>query len=36
MKPLGFAAERATPWAVLIRIAVILVIALTGVASAHP
>lgn len=36
MKPNGFAADRATAWAVALRIAVILVIALSGVASAHP
>ncbi len=35
MKPIGFAAERVAPWAVVVRIAVILLIALSGVASAH-
>jgi hypothetical protein len=36
MKPAGFAADRATPFAVAVRIAVILFVAFAGVASAHP
>jgi hypothetical protein len=36
MKPIGFAADRAASLAVLLRVAAILAIALTGVASAHP
>ena len=36
MKPIGFAADRATPLAVAVRIAVILFVAFAGVASAHP
>ena len=36
MKPIGFAADRVAPLAVVVRIAVILLIAITGVASYHP
>ena len=36
MKPAGFAADRATPFAVAVRIAVILFVAFAGFASAHP
>ena len=36
MKPFGFAADRIAPLAVIVRIAVILLIAMTGVASYHP
>jgi hypothetical protein len=35
MKPRGFVVDRAALLAVAVRIAIVLIIALTGVASAH-